>query len=374
MPEGNDTHDTESMVVAKKKLSEGRKELGEAIGYMNQIKTDVAEWQQDTKAFLEEVVDAYKNKAEELEHQGSNTAVSRVRAIWETLPALFRKEDPTKKRFGRVLNGLVSDAEKVYTGLDTELGRYEERFQEVDELTGKLIQDSKTYRTNLEEYNSRKTELEKQLSTLEEKLSEKKIKDQEYLGLRQGVLEKKRELEETRKIRSSLLNKYQQALNMLDAIEGFRDENQVMLSEGRNLHETLETNLNSLKPLFEQISSSADVVEFQRKALDAYDMLKKTFNPAMIAITAVAKGISKVATERMEEKFIEDDTIQAVRALTSAHKKELAERTLREDRLIAGIISQKEEPDTIVLEQDKDGTYKASGEDKAGEEGTEKKE
>lgn len=358
-----DYHPLAKVGKAKEKLTEGRKELTEALQYMNKIKTNVAKWQDDTKDFFEDVTDTYKAKVEELESSNPNEvrAVTKARAMWSALPSLIKREDPTKKRLGRILNGLVNDADKIYKGLDTKLNEYQERFDDLDTLTGDLITDSKDYRVIIEQTDKKKKELEKELSQLEEKLGKKTDKDSKYLELRQEKLEKTRLLETVSKERSSALNKYQQALNILDALESFRDENQIMLSEGRNLHETLETNLESLRPLFEQISSSADLVEFQRKALDAYDMLKKTFNPAMIAITAVSKGVSKVATERIGDRFIEQGTIDVVKQLTHEHKKELGERDKKEDEVIEEILGRKQptKSKAVVLEQGEDGTFRA---------------
>ena len=345
---------------AQAKLSEGRKELSEALAYMNEIKMSVSEWQADTKDFFDEVKDTYEMKKEELE-KTSLPVISTLKAMWETLPALFRKEDPKNKRFGRVLNSLVRDADNIYKGLEGELERYEERFEEIDGLTGDLIKEAKVYRQGIEEFNSNKKEFEKQLGDLELKLKEKKEQDEAYLELKGEILETKRTLEGVRKERSSALNKYQQTMNILDALEGFRDENQILLSEGRNLHETLETNLNSLRPLFDHITASADLVDFQRKALDTYDMLKKTFNPAMIAITAVAKGVSKVAAEKQGEKFIESSTIEAVKQLAYKHKEEIEQRSKQEDELIEELLGHKgKKEDVVDMEEGKDYTIKSS--------------
>lgn len=339
---------------AQTRLSEGRKELSEALAYMNEIKMSVASWQADTKDFFDEVKDTYETKKEEIE-KTSLPVISAIKAAWETLPSLFRKEDPKNKRFGRVLNSLVRDADTIYKGLEGELNRYEERFDEIDGLTGDLIKEAKVYRQGIEEYNTNKKELEKQLGDLEIKLKQMTDKDEAYLELKEEILEAKRALEGVRKERSSALNKYTQTMNILDALEGFRDENHILLSEGRNLHETLETNLNSLRPLFDHITASADLVDFQRKALDTYDMLKKTFNPAMIAITAVAKGVSKVASEKQGEKFIESSTIEIVKQIAYQHKAEIEKRVQQEDVLIEELLGKKKEKDdSVTLEEGKD--------------------
>jgi len=342
---------------AQTRLSEGRKELNEALAYMNEIKMSVATWQSDTKDFFDEVKTTYETKKEEIE-KTSLPVISTLKAAWETLPSLFHKQDPKNKRFGRVLNSLVRDADNIYKGLGGEIDRYEERFEEIDGLTGDLIKEAKVYRQGIEEFNSNKKELEKQLSGLELKLKEMKQQDETYLELKEEILETKRVLEGVRKERSSALNKYQQTMNILDALEGFRDENQILLSEGRNLHETLETNLNSLRPLFDHITASADLVDFQRKALDTYDMLKKTFNPAMIAITAVAKGVSKVAAEKQGERFIESSTIEVVRQIAYKHKEEIDQRVKQEDELIEEILKGKtKKEDVIDLGRDENGSY-----------------
>ncbi|MBM3199794.1 hypothetical protein FJZ53_02565 [Candidatus Woesearchaeota archaeon] len=354
-----------SATKAQTKLSEGRKELTEALEYMNQIKVSVAQWQNDTKDFFDEVKDVYETKKEDIEKKSHLPVIASIKAAWETLPSLFSREDPTKKRFGRVLSTLVRDADHIYKSLDGELNTYEERFEEVDTLTGDLIRDAKVYRQGIEDFNTQKKDLETQLTGLETKLKEMTDKNEAYLELKEEILNMKRALEGVRKERSSALNKYQQTMNILDALEGFRDENQILLSEGRNLYETLETNINSLRPLFDNITASADLVEFQRKALDTYDMLKKTFNPAMIAITAVAKGVSKVAAEKQGEKFIESETIEVVKQIVHKHKEEIAQRVEQEDKLIEDILGKKDEKEDVSeMEQDENGAYKIKEEEK----------
>jgi len=354
----------EIVTEAKGTLSEGREELREALKYMNEVKKKASTWHNDTQSFLQDVTQEYQAKAEELEATSSKPKVlSKIRAAINTLPALInREEDPTKRRFGKVLNTLVYDAEDIYGSLDVHLCIYEKRFEKVDELNGSLIKDLKKYSEGLEESNKGKKKLDKRLKTLEEKLlrhREKGTTGRAYLSTQEEILEKKRELEEVSAKRTLLLNKYKGAVNILETLSDFRDEQKIMLTEGRNLYESLKTNIESLKPLFDQIATSADLVEFQNKASEAYEILKDTFNPAMIAITAVSKGISKVATEQMGEKFIEDKTMEAVRYLTDGHKKELEKRSEKEDMAIDDILKNKgfQDDDDITLELQEDGKY-----------------
>ncbi len=341
---------------AQAKLSEGRKELSEALEYMNSIKTDIAQWQNDTKDFFDEVKDVYESKKEEVEKTSHLPMIAPIKAMWETLPSLFKREDPTKKRFGRMLNSLVRDADNIYQGLETELDHYEERFNEVDGLNDTLLEEAKVYRRGIEEYNSQKKEIEKQLGALEEKLKAKTEKDEAYLDMKKEILDVKRALEGVTKERSLSLNKYQQTMNILDALEGFRDENHILLTEGRNLHQTLETNLESLRPLFDNITASADLVDFQQKALNTYQMLKDTFNPAMIAITWVAKGVSKVAAEKAGEKFIESDTINAVKQLVYETKEDIKQRQKREDDVIEELLGKKVKDNALEMKEGEDYT------------------
>lgn len=339
---------------AQEVISEGRKELNEATNYMDQIKTKVANWQAGTKDFFGEVTDTYEAKKEEIERTSSLPIIASVKAMWETLPSLIRREDPKKKRFGRVLNSLVSDADRIFKGLGDHLDEYEERFDEIDKTPSAMINEAKEYRKGIEEYNNQKKDLEKQLGELELKLSHMVDRDEEYLKLRGQVLDMKRNVESVRKERSSALSKYQQIMNNLDAIEVLRDEYQILLSEGRNVHETLETTLESLRPLFDHITASADLVEFQRKALDTYEMLRETFNPAMIAITAVAKGVSKVAAETKGQLFIKPGTITAVKQLSYEHKGEIKQRDVQEEEYIEELLRKKEKEDAVDLKEGKD--------------------
>jgi len=372
---------------AKEKLTEGREELHDALAYMDKIKVQMADWHGNTTEFFEEVTSEYSRKAEELSNAGELVPVSKAKALFNMLPSLIKREDPTKKRFGRMLNRLVNDAENIYGGLRTKLNEYQVNFNETDKLNETLIKDSKKYVVDIKTHDVDKKELDEALGTLEKRLGEmvsKGEKGEDYLNTKEEILKTKRVLEEVTRKRSSAINKYNNTLNILDALEGFRDENKVMISEGEKLHDTLKTNIDSLSPMFDQISSSADLVEFQNKALDAYDMLKKTFNPAMIAITAVSKGVSKVATERMGESFIEQDTINAVKAITHEHKKELDERREGEDELVKQILSgnsgtagENTPDDTLVMNENEEGVYEektSEEEDKDGASGANKKE
>ncbi|MBL7100575.1 MAG: hypothetical protein ISS23_01330 [Nanoarchaeota archaeon] len=357
---------------AEKRLSEGREELNQALGYMNKIKTEIAQWHGNTREFLEEVTDEYARNAEEMEDRGEIAPIGRAKALWNLLPTLIKKEDPTKKEFGKMLDNLVRDAGGIYEGLDGKLDAYGKKFDETDKLNEKLIDDSQRHLTAIEKFNTRKEELDNGLGSLNEKLSAPEtIKgSKEYLTLRKEILNKKRDLEEVSKQRSMALTKYNSAINILEALDGFRDENQIMLSEGRKLHDTLQTNIDTLKPLFHNISSSASLVEFQREALGAYEMLKKTFNPAMIAITAVSKGVGKVASECIAEDFIEEGTINSVKALTEGHRKELDERTAQEDEVVKEVLgaSKKEKEKVEVLTQDEDDVYTMSPDESEEEE------
>src|SRR4030042_1250119 len=88
---------------AQIRLTEGRKELKESLAYMNQIKVSVANFQNDTKSFFDEVKDVYDSKKEEIEKASTLPVIASIKAAWETFPSLFHREDPTNKRFGKVL-------------------------------------------------------------------------------------------------------------------------------------------------------------------------------------------------------------------------------------------------------------------------------
>lgn len=360
------TPSTEEKV--KHKLSKGREELVAALKYMNQIKTKVGTWHGNTREFFDEVASEYDAKAKKLEEETSTelTTYDKFKAFCSTLPILAtKKQDPTKRRLGKMLDTLVSDAEDIYSNLNGKITDYESNFEKVDDLFDDLIGNSKKYMTTIQEQDILKTKYEGELASLETRLEAGGRQATDYLDIKKDMIAKKRKLEEASRLRSSALNKYNSALNMLDALDSLRDESVTMLSEGKNLYETLQSSVDSLKPLFDQISSAADLAEFQVKALEAHDMLRDSFRPAMVAVTAVAKGVSKVATERIGEKFIDDKTIEAVKALSYEHQQEMGKRRTEEDKLIEDLMkNQTSKPKQIEegitnLEMNSDGTYES---------------
>ncbi len=328
----------------KDTLSEGRQELEEALEYMNKVKTKVATWHGNTKEFFEEVTNEYEIKARKMEkNNGDLKTYDKFKAFFSTLPGLAKRQDPTRKRFGKMLDTLVNDAEGIYSNLNIKIEDYHSDFKDVDTLFGDLIKDSKKYVSEMGKQDQFKKQYEGALQDLETQLAASDKQTTDYLDIKKTIIKTKRQLEEASRLRSSALNKYNNGLNLLDALESLRDESVIMLSEGKNLYETLQNSVESLKPLFDQVSSAADLAEFQVKALEAHDMLKDTFNPAMIAITAVARGVSKVATERIGENFIEDTTIEVVRALSDDHRQEMQRRHVKEDTLIDNIINSQDQ-------------------------------
>ena len=361
---GKQDYGLSTEVKAKHALSEGRQELDDALKYMDQIKNKVGKWHGNTKEFFEEVTSEYDAKARKMEKSsGDLTTYDKFKAFCSTLPVLASKQDPTKKRLGKMLDTLVNDAEGIYSNLNGKIGDYESNFEDVDDLFDDLIGDSKKYMDIILEQDGFKKQYTDELADLETKIEAGGRQAKDYLDLKKDIIATKRQLENASRQRSSALNKYNNALNMLDALESLRDESVTMLSEGKNLYETLENSVESLKPLFDQVSSAADLAEFQVKALEAHDMLKDTFNPAMIAITAVAKGVSKVATERIGENFIEDKTIETVKALSYEHQGEMDKRREREDAMIEDILNKADKPKQIEdgsvmdLEKDEEGNY-----------------
>ena len=375
---GNDNYDIPIETRTKNKLSQGRQDLEEALQYMNKIKTKVAAWHGNTKEFFEEVTNEYEIKAKKMENNsGEMTAYNKFKAFCSTLPGLpglVNKQDPTRKRLGNMLDILVNDAENIYSNLNTKIGDYQSDFEDVDTLFDELISNSKKYVSEMEEQDQLKNQHEGALQDLETQLTASNKQTSDYLDIKKNIIETKRQLEEASRLRSSALNKYNNGLNLLEALESLRDESVIMLSEGKNLYETLQNSVESLKPLFDQVTSAADLAEFQVKALEAHDMLKDTFNPAMIAITAVARGVSKVATERIGENFIEDETIETVRALSYDHQQEMGKRRAQEDKLVDKIIKnhvsepKQIEEQIIDLGKDENGDYRPNKENHEGDE------
>lgn len=346
-------------------ISEGKKELDEAVRFMNKIKIRISEYHGNKESFFEEVAEDYSRRAEEYE-SGSDQpkSVSKLRALVDVfLPVVVggKGPDPTKKKFGKILNTLVADAEDIYGHLDGKLDEHEERFNKIDNLTDGLLLKLKKYRKDVEDYDAQKTQYERELKTLQKKLSTKKTTGQAYLDLQGNILTKKRELENAQRQRTLAINKYNNTNNIFETLGSLRDGNRILLDEGKILQDTLETNIDTLKPLFDQISSSADLVEFQQKALEAEEMLRDTFNPTIQAIAMMSKGITKTAIERSGQKFITDDTIESVKLITDAQKEEIEEhRKKKEDEMrdeILGKKSPKEDADVVVLEENEEGTF-----------------
>lgn len=348
-------------------LSEGRRELDESLQYMDKIKTKLNSLQINTKDIFEKFTQVYESKAREIEEDSTElTQYDKVKAFFSTLPGFAKRDDTPETMFGNMLDALVEEADNEYSKLEKRLKKSGKILESVEEQLDNLIINSKKYGDEMRTYNQDRKNYENKLQDLEAQLADLDNQNIDYLDIKQDIIETKRGLEKTNRLRSSALNKYNNALNLLDALECFRDENVIMNADGENVYELLVNSSNSIKPLFNMISSSANLADAQVNALKAHDLLKEIFNPAMIAVTAVAKSISKVATERMKEKMIVEPTIDVVRGLSYEHKKEIKERYIEEDMLVDRIINNHtsdpkliEEP-IIDLGKDKNGDYRPS--------------
>ena len=348
-------------------LSEGRRELDESLQYMDKIKTKLNSLQINTKDIFEKFTQVYESKAREIEEDSTElTQYDKVKAFFSTLPGFAKRDDPPETMFGNMLDALVEEADNEYSKLEKRLKKSGKILEIVEEQLDNLIINSKKYGDEMRTYNQDRKNYENKLQDLEAQLADLDNQNIDYLDIKQDIIETKRGLEKTNRLRSSALNKYNNALNLLDALECFRDENVIMNADGENVYELLVNSSNSIKPLFNMISSSANLADAQVNALKAHDLLKEIFNPAMIAVTAVAKSISKVATERMKEKMIVEPTIDVVTGLSYEHKKEINERYIEEDMLVDRIINNHtsdpkliEEP-IIDLGKDKNGDYRPS--------------
>lgn len=348
-------------------LSEGRRELDESLQYMDKIKTKLNSLQINTKDIFEKFTQVYESKAREIEEDSTElTQYDKVKAFFSTLPGFAKRDDTPETMFGNMLDALVEEADNEYSKLEKRLKKSGKILESVEEQLDNLIINSKKYGDEMRTYNQDRKNYENKLQDLEAQLADLDNQNIDYLDIKQDIIETKRGLEKTNRLRSSALNKYNNALNLLDALECFRDENVIMNADGENVYELLVNSSNSIKPLFNMISSSANLADAQVNALKAHDLLKEIFNPAMIAVTAVAKSISKVATERMKEKMIVEPTIDVVRGLSYEHKKEINERYIEEDMLVDRIINNHtsdpkliEEP-IIDLGKDKNGDYRPS--------------
>ena len=348
-------------------LSEGRRELDESLQYMDKIKTKLNSLQINTKDIFEKFTQVYESKAREIEEDSTElTQYDKVKAFFSTLPGFAKRDDTPETMFGNMLDALVEEADNEYSKLEKRLKKSGKILESVEEQLDNLIINSKKYGDEMRTYNQDRKNYENKLQDLEAQLADLDNQNIDYLDIKQDIIETKRGLEKTNRLRSSALNKYNNALNLLDALECFRDENVIMNADGENVYELLVNSSNSIKPLFNMISSSANLADAQVNALKAHDLLKEIFNPAMIAVTAVAKSISKVATERMKEKMIVEPTIDVVRGLSYEHKKEIKERYIEEDMLVDRILNNHAsdpkliEEQTIDLGKDKNGDYRPS--------------
>ena len=348
-------------------LSEGRRELDESLQYMDKIKTKLNSLQINTKDIFEKFTQVYESKAREIEEDSTElTQYDKVKAFFSTLPGFAKRDDTPETMFGNMLDALVEEADNEYSKLEKRLKKSGKILESVEEQLDNLIINSKKYGDEMRTYNQDRKNYENKLQDLEAQLADLDNQNIDYLDIKQDIIETKRGLEKTNRLRSSALNKYNNALNLLDALECFRDENVIMNADGENVYELLVNSSNSIKPLFNMISSSANLADAQVNALKAHDLLKEIFNPAMIAVTAVAKSISKVATERMKEKMIVEPTIDVVRGLSYEHKKEIKERYIEEDMLVDRIINnhtsdpKQIEEGIIDLGKDENGDYRPS--------------
>ncbi len=348
-------------------LSEGRRELDESLQYMDKIKTKLNSLQINTKDIFEKFTQVYESKAREIEEDSTElTQYDKVKAFFSTLPGFAKRDDTPETMFGNMLDALVEEADNEYSKLEKRLKKSGKILESVEEQLDNLIINSKKYGDEMRTYNQDRKNYENKLQDLEAQLADLDNQNIDYLDIKQDIIETKRGLEKTNRLRSSALNKYNNALNLLDALECFRDENVIMNADGENVYELLVNSSNSIKPLFNMISSSANLADAQVNALKAHDLLKEIFNPAMIAVTAVAKSISKVATERMKEKMIVEPTIDVVTGLSYEHKKEINERYIEEDMLVDRIINnhtsdpKQIEEGIIDLGKDENGDYRPS--------------
>ncbi|MCK5629912.1 MAG: hypothetical protein KAI26_04810 [Nanoarchaeota archaeon] len=348
-------------------LSEGRRELDESLQYMDKIKTKLNSLQINTKDIFEKFTQVYESKAREIEEDSTElTQYDKVKAFFSTLPGFAKRDDTPETMFGNMLDALVEEADNEYSKLEKRLKKSGKILEIVEEQLDNLIINSKKYGDEMRTYNQDRKNYENKLQDLEAQLADLDNQNIDYLDIKQDIIETKRGLEKTNRLRSSALNKYNNALNLLDALECFRDENVIMNADGENVYELLVNSSNSIKPLFNMISSSANLADAQVNALKAHDLLKEIFNPAMIAVTAVAKSISKVATERMKEKMIVEPTIDVVTGLSYEHKKEINERYIEEDMLVDRIINnhtsdpKQIEEGIIDLGKDENGDYRPS--------------
>lgn len=365
---------------AKDTASKGRKELEEAEARFNKIKYKIADWDRSNQDFFEEVTQTYNAEARKLKgEEEETTALVKVKALWNTLPALVSREDPRKKRFGSLLRTLVNGADDIYDGLGKTVNNYEEKFEKVDKENENLLEKAKTALGEIKTYDKQYKELKKGIHSLEKRIAGK-ITEEKRIELRKELLDKKREYNEVERGRSAAISHYATSKNILEAIEGIRDGQQTIISEGKHMHDNLKTNMDSLRPLFDMIISGVDVVEFQKKAIETWDMLKGAMNPAIGAAALMSKGMSNVLTERMGEKFIEDNTIAAVKAITYEHEKDLETgRRAKEDAMVEEILGNTEKTKKgmekgVVLEKGKDGVYRVpESESQEGEKKSKKK-
>lgn len=345
---------------AKGAVSKGRQELEEAKARFNRIKGEIADWDKSKQDLFEEVTQTYNAEARKLRgEEEETTALVKVKAFWNTLPALVNREDPKRKRFGSLLRTLVNGADDIYGVLGKTVNDYEEKFEKVDEENENLLENAKTALGEIKAYDKQYKELKKGVYSLEKRIAGK-ITEEKRIELRKELLNKKREFNEVERERSSAIGHYTTSKNILEAIEGIRDGQQTIISEGKHMHDNLQTNMDSLRPLFDMIISGVDVVEFQNEAMKTWDMLKGAMNPAMGAAALMSKGMSNILTERMGEKFITDETITAVKAITYEHKLDLETgRRAKEDAMVEEILGNTEKTKKgVVLEKGKDGVYR----------------
>ncbi len=348
-------------------ISEGRQELNDALKWLNKFKSSIAEWESDQDDFFENLNYRYEAKRSELEDNNESDAPnSSIMAIVSTaksyIPAIFNsRKDPTQRQLGEMLEGIVGRGYGMYSTLETHLKTHEEKFEKIDELNESLLNDLEKYTDELRAHEENRKTYKAELQEKEAILGEMETQGSEYIKLKKEILETKRNYEGTMRKRSKVLVKLASSKNTLGSLEDFRDGEELLITQGWSIYESLKTSTDNLKPIFDQITSAADLAELKVKTLEAYQIQKRAMNTAMITVAALSKAAGKYANEEVYKPFLEESTTQTFKAITDAHKEDIEQYRLdHEQPMIESLLSEggsDKVPDLIDMAAGDDGKY-----------------
>ncbi len=318
----------------KEKIKTAQHEFNEALRDLDRLKDTADNLYREAADTLQEFSREYESRLD-----GEDSSSGGIGALVRTILNFGKDPKEAKKQsLRRILNRVVRATEGLNEELGTKVQNYQSKYEELNGLTDKLMDDIETYVIKLGEYEREIEELKLKKKDLEDSLKNSKDAKEQH-AIKKELFGLKRRLESMYDERSELLSQYQDSENLLNVLEVTREQSYTVLAEAKKMHHRVRNNMRTFEPMFDQIGQNADLVEFQSKVVKGIEDLRTVFESALLITSRVAEKTTKLITAKSGQDVVSPDVVKAIEHSKDEQMASIEEGRRMEDKLARRILS-----------------------------------